>query len=75
MSEPKLKECPNCRAFIVGYSDGFITKDFTKFCGDSSLLPEIPDEREFWVFKDCKKNQKKLQFLNLVGDCKGYEKK
>ena len=69
------KDCSECKEHIVYYADGYILKDFTKYVGDVSLLPTIPDESKFWVAKDCKKNSKKLQCLNLQGDCRFYSSK
>ncbi len=70
-----IKDCAECRDYIVNYADGYILKDFTRYAGDVSLLPTVPDEGKFWVVKDCKKNAKKLQCLNLQGDCRFYSSK
>lgn len=74
-ANPKdLVSCNDCKSNVRKYSDGYILKDFTEYKGDISKLPTVPDEGTFWTYQECKKNSKKLLYLNLVGDCSGFEK-
>lgn len=69
----KQVSCEDCKSNIRKYSEGYILKDFTKYNGDISNLPDNPDTSIFWTYQECKKNQKRLQYLNLTGDCNGFE--
>jgi hypothetical protein len=66
--------CEDCKSNVRKYADGYILKDFTKFKGDTNILPAVPDSTKFWTYQECKKNSKKLQYLNLTGDCTAFEK-
>lgn len=67
--------CENCKSNVRHYCDGFILKNWSgKFEGDPSSLPKVPDESKFWTYQECKKNNKGLKFLNLTGECTGFEK-
>lgn len=69
------RSCEDCKSNVRGYSDGYVLKDWSgKFTGDVSELPSFPDQSKFWTYQECKKNNKGLKFLNLTGDCSGFEK-
>jgi hypothetical protein len=75
MAEKEKVFCEDCRHNVRKYCDGFIFRNWSgRFEGDPSTLPKIPDESKYWTYHECKKNTKGLQFLNLTGDCKGFEK-
>ena len=42
--------------------------------GNLEDLPKIPDQSVFWTYQECKKNNKGMKFLNLTGECQGFEK-
>lgn len=69
------KNCADCKSNVVKYCDGFILKDWTRYQGNVAALPAEPDQNTFWVYQECKKNAKGLKFLNLIGDCTGFERK
>lgn len=73
----KETPCDLCKNEIRKYSDGMILKNFTAFEEEEyPLLEESVDRNRFYTYWECKKNSKKMQYLNLTGcDCKGYEKK
>ena len=75
MTEKKRVSCDDCRSNSRHYCDGFIYRNWSgKFEGDPSTLPKIPDESKFWTYQECKKNNKGIKFLNLTGECAGFEK-
>ena len=59
----------------IGSRYGYILKDWSgRFEGDPSTLPKIPDDTKFWTYHECKKNNKGLKFLNITGECQGFER-
>lgn len=71
----ELVSCEDCRSNVRHYCEGYILKDWSgKFEGDPSSLPKIPDQNKFWTYHECKKNNKGIKFLNLTGECTGFEK-
>lgn len=72
----KTVSCDDCKHNTRHYCDGHILRDWSgHYAGDVSALPTVPDESKFWTYQECKKNNKGLKFLNLVGDCTGFELK
>jgi len=75
MAEKEKVDCEDCRHNVRHYCDGYIYRDWSgKFEGDPSTLPKVPDVSKYWTYQECKKNNKGIKFLNLTGDCKGFEK-
>jgi hypothetical protein len=73
--EKELAKCEDCRSNVRHYCDGLIFRDWSgRHEGDKSTLPKIPDQSKFWTYQECKKNNKGLKFLNLTGECQGFEK-
>ena len=71
----ELVSCEDCRSNVRHYCDGYILKDWSgKFEGDPSTLPKVSDQSRFWTYQECKKNNKGIKFLNLTGECTGFEK-
>lgn len=67
--------CNECKHSARHYCDGFILKDWSgRFEGDPSTLPKVPDDTKFWTYHECKKNNKGLKFLNITGECNGFER-
>ena len=76
MNPKDKKECSDCKSNVVKYCDGFIFRDWSgSYLGDPNELPIEPDSSKFWTYQECKKNNKGLKFLNLIGDCAGFERK
>lgn len=70
------KNCNDCKSYVLHYCDGYIFKDWSgKYEGNPLDLPKVPDRDKFWTYEECKKNSKGLKFLNLTGDCTGFELK
>ena len=67
--------CEDCKSNVRHYCDGFVFKNWSGcFEGDPSSLPKVPDQSKFWTWQECKKNNKGIKFLNLTGECTGFEK-
>jgi hypothetical protein len=68
------KSCNDCVSNSTKYCDGYIFRDWSgRYEGNPKDLPEVPDSNVFWTYQECKKNNKGLKFLNLTGDCTGFE--
>lgn len=75
MPTSAAKLVTSCQSNVRNYTDGYILKDWTKFQGDISTLPKVPDHTKFWTVQTCKKSTAKVQLLNLNGDCKEFKEK
>ena len=71
----QLVKCEDCRHNVRHYCDGYVYKDWSGcYNGNFEDLPKIPDQSVFWTYQECKKNNKGMKFLNLTGECQGFEK-
>lgn len=74
-NEKRKVHCDDCKSNVRKYCDGFIFKDFSgRYEGDAALLPKVPDRDKFWTYHECKKNTKGLKFINITGECGGFER-
>lgn len=53
------------------YCDGNISKDW--FNQESNIPPKQVDKENFWTYLICARNKKGLEYLNVTGNCKGFE--
>ena len=75
MDEKEKVFCEECKHNVRHYCDGYIFRDWSgRYEGNPADLPKIPDPSKFWTYQVCKKNTKVLTYLNLTGDCTGFEK-
>ena len=77
MSDNKVS-CDDCKHNSYRYADGWVFKDFSgSLCGPPSKrelsVVQDPKIAIYWTYQECAKNAKGLKFLNLIGDCKGFE--
>lgn len=73
MTNQQVKSCDTCNFGHRYYSDGYVYKDWSGcFTGDPATLPKEPDPAVFWTYVTCDKNAKKLQHVNLTGNCSAF---
>lgn len=75
MANDKKVKCSECKSNVVKYCDDFPLRDWSGFYqGDAGSLPKPSQQDLIWTYQECKKNNKGLKYLNLIGDCQGFEK-
>jgi hypothetical protein len=76
VNDVEMKSCDDCVSGVRKYCDGFVFTDWSgSYTGIVEDLPKVPDPSKFWTFVECKKNVKKIQHLNLDGQCVGFQAK
>ena len=69
-----MKTCDECQHGKRLYADGYVNADWSgSFKGDPASLPKVPNATKFWTYVECAKNNKGLKFLNLGGNCDGFQ--
>ena len=66
-----MTSCDDCKHGKRMYCDGNISKDW--FNQESNIPPKQVDKENFWTYLICARNKKGLEYLNVTGNCKGFE--